>query len=154
MADLGWTDASVSVLGDDLDPDEISALMGCAPSRAERKGQVLFVGGPGKPSRMAHRGLWRLQAAERQPGDLEAQIWELLAMLPQDLTLWHGLAARFQVAMFCGVFMKSWNDGVRLPAVVLGAMAERRIVLDLDIYVPASDGVGEDDVLAGKAALE
>ena len=94
MADLGWTDASVSVLGDDLDPDEISALMGWAPSRAERKGQVLFVGGPGKPSRMAHRGLWRLQAAERQPGDLEAQIWELLAILPQDLTLWHGLAAR------------------------------------------------------------
>ena len=56
--------------------------------------------------------------------------------------------------MFCGVFMKSWSDGVRLPAAVLGAMAERRIVLDLDIYRPASDGVGEDDVLAGKAALE
>ena len=60
-------------------------------------------------------------------------------MVPQDLTLWHGLAARFQVVMFCGVFMKSWNDGVRLSPAVMMAMAERRISLDLDLYVPSED---------------
>ena len=143
VAEAQRTSASVSISGDDLDPDDISALMGCAASRAERRGQVLFVRGEGQPPRVAHRGLWRLQADESRPGDLEAQIWQLLDALPQDPGLWRDLAARFRVSLFCGVFMDFWNVGVILSPGAMLALAERGIRLDLDIYAPpeGQDGV-------------
>jgi Domain of unknown function (DUF4279) len=133
------TEASVSISGDDLDPDQITKLMGCAPNRSEKKGQVLTIGGRGKAAPVAHRGLWRLQANRRSPDDLEAQIRELLAMLPQDLALWRELSARYEVSMFCGLFMGGWNNGIGLSPELLLAIAERGMALDLDIYSPTRD---------------
>ena len=141
VADVERTRALLSITGDDPEPDEISALMGCGPSRAERRGQVLHVRRGGQPQRVVQGGLGRLQADESRPGDLEGQIWQLLKVLPQDPNLWRDLAARFQVLLFCGVFMESWNVGVILSPEVLLASAERGIRLDLDIYAP-SDGGG------------
>ncbi len=121
------TDASLSVLGDDLDPDEITALMGHAPSRAQRQGQMMALR-PGmtqprvarRTSHVARRGLWRLRASSQNSGDLEAQISEVLAALPIDLTLWRVLTER-----------------VCLSPRVLLALVERGIAFDLDIYGPS-----------------
>lgn len=84
--------------------------------------------------RVAKTGGWRLTAAENTEGDLDAQINELFAQLSSDLNLWRDLGARYSIDVFCGVFMKTGNDGVVLSPATLRLLGERQARLDLDIY--------------------
>jgi hypothetical protein len=140
---MGAIDHSVATLrlfGDDLVPDEISALLGASPTVSHRKGQEL-VGSKTSIARIAKTGSWRLSAARREPEDLEAQIFEILGQLTQDLTVWEPLA-RFQPDLFCGLFMGSSNDGLPLSAKALLALGQRGIALGLDIYDVGDQGSG------------
>jgi hypothetical protein len=140
---MGAIDHSVATLrlfGDDLVPDEISALLGASPTVSHRKGQEL-IGSKTGIARIAKTGSWRLSAARREPEDLESQIFEILGQLTQDLTAWESLA-RFQPDLFCGLFMGSSNDGLPLSAKALLALGQRGIALGLDIYDVGDQGSG------------
>ena len=137
MARPETTCARVVLHGDDLLPEEITALMGCTPTRTRRKGQVLFRSAAGK-ERLAREGSWAFAAKDRSPGDLEVQIFEVLEALPSDLTLWRGVAERFKLAMFCGVFMDQTNVGCSLSPEAMRACADRGLILELDIYGPST----------------
>ena len=140
---MGAIDHSVATLrlfGDDLVPDEISALLGASPTVSHRKGQEL-IGSKTGIARIAKTGSWRRSAARREPEDLESQIFEILGQLTQDLTAWESLA-RFQPDLFCGLFMGSSNDGLPLSAKALLALGQRGIALGLDIYDVGDQGSG------------
>lgn len=112
---MGAIDHSVATLrffGDDLVPDEITLSLGAKPTASCRKGQELLGRRTGTV-RIAKTGSWRLSADPRQPGDLDAQIMEILGRLTQDLSIWESLS-RFQPDLFCGQFMGSSNDGLPL----------------------------------------
>jgi hypothetical protein len=49
------------------------------------------------------------------------------------------LAERFGVDLFCGWFMKFGNEGLSIAPGTLKALADRHIVLDLDIYAGDSE---------------
>lgn len=128
MGALESTRVSLRVFGDELDPQEVTDLLGCPPTRQARKGDL-------RPSGHAERtNGWWLRADKREPGDLNAQISEILARLTNDMTIWSDLKTRFRMELFCGLFMRSANDGLRLPAETLAAIGDRGIDLDLDIY--------------------
>jgi hypothetical protein len=132
---MGAIDHSVAALrffGDDLIPDDITALLGGQPTEACIKGQEI-VGQSTTKVRIAKTGSWRLRAAHREPEDLEAQIFEILDQLTQDLGVWKSLSA-YKPDMFCGIFMGSSNDGLPLSARALLALGQRGISLELDIY--------------------
>ena len=140
---MGAIDHSVATLrlfGDDLVPDEITALLGASPTESYRKGQEL-VGSKTGIVRIAKTGSWRLSAARREPEDLEAQILEILGQLTQDLTIWESLT-RYQPNLFCGLFMGSSNDGLPLSAKALLSLGQRGIALGLDIYDVGDQGSG------------
>ncbi len=118
--------------GDDLLPEEVSALLGATPTVSHHKGQELK-GSQSGAVRAARTGSWRLDAEPREPEDLEEQIFEILDQLTGDLAVWQSLA-RFRPDLFCGLFMGSSNDGVSLSPRVLLALGERGIELGLDIY--------------------
>lgn len=132
---MGAFDHSVVTLrffGDDLVPEQISALLGGRPTVSYHKGQER-VGSHTGVVRIAKTGSWRLSAVDRKPEDLEAQIFEILEQLTQDLAVWDSLA-RYQPDLFCGVFMGSGNDGTSISAKALLSMGQRGITLGLDIY--------------------
>lgn len=132
---MGTIDHSVATLrlfGDDLVPEEISALLCANPTAAFRKGQTINGHVTGNV-RIAKTGSWRLSAADREPENLEAQIFEILDQLTQDLGVWKSLS-RFQPDLFCGIFMGSSNDGLPLSAKALLALGQRGVALRLDIY--------------------
>ncbi|WP_421846692.1 DUF4279 domain-containing protein [Novosphingobium sp.] len=87
----------------------------------------------------ARTGFWRLQVADREPGNLDAQIKELFSMVSSDLGVWQILTQRFRADIFCGFFMNETNEGGSLERDTLEAMAQRRITLEFDIYGPSSD---------------
>ncbi|OFS93315.1 hypothetical protein HMPREF3113_11340 [Stenotrophomonas sp. HMSC10F06] len=137
MAAFDHSLAALRFFGDELVPDEISALLGANPTVSYQKGQEL-VGSRTGVKRVAKTGSWRLEAAPREPEDLEAQTFEILEQLTQDLTIWASLA-RFEPNLFCGLFMGSGNDGISLSGKALLAIGQRGIELGLDIYDAVED---------------
>src|ERR1700753_4050892 len=87
--------------GDDLKPDEMTRLLGCAPTNAERTGEIVTTSRG--TTRTVRRGNWRL-GAETSEAEIEDQVVELLARLTDDLAVWQALTARFEADVFCGVF--------------------------------------------------
>jgi Domain of unknown function (DUF4279) len=130
--------ATLRIIGSNLDPDEISALLGAVPSRSERQGQEL-PSAEGKPPRVARFGQWRIDAPETEPENLDLQVRHMLEALSQDLKIWRSLAKRYKVDVFCGWFMKETNEGVDIKPETLAALGQRGIALALDIYAPDTD---------------
>lgn len=140
---MGIVDHSVAMLrlfGDDLIPGEISALLGASPTEFCHKGQEI-IGSVTGNVRIAKTGSWRLSATRQEPEDLEAQIFEILGHLTQDLSVWQSLS-RYEPDLFCGIFMGSSNDGLPLSAKALLALGQRGIALGLDIYDAGDRGSG------------
>jgi hypothetical protein len=138
MPALDHTAASLRIIGDDLDPLEITQLLGHEPSSAECKGQETVGKSTGKV-RVARTGSWRLDARARAPGDLDAQIGEILSQLSTDLGTWQKLAERFRVDLFCGLFLSGGTGGEVVSPKSMAALGSRGIELGLDVYGGDSD---------------
>jgi hypothetical protein len=133
--------ATLSVSGDGLDPDEITAALGKTPSHSERKSELIRMRNGG--TRIAKTGIWRLKADPLSPGDLDTQTTRLLQNLTEDLAIWTNLAERFDVRLFCGLFLAEQNEGLSLSDATLLQLGKRGIRLDLDIYAPDRPDDGE-----------
>ncbi len=133
MAVLSGSAASLRFFGDDLDPDELTLLLGRQPTNSERKGQEI-VGNITGTKRTARSGGWRLSAEPREPGNLDAQIFELLGQLTNDMSIWQDLTSRFRADVFCRLFMEEGNEGISLSHETLQRLAERGLTIDFDIH--------------------
>lgn len=135
MAGINRAVATLRIVGPDLDPDRITALLGGSPSRTERQGQQL-ASSEGMPPRIARVGQWRIDAPPTEPGNFDLQVRQILAGLSQDLEVWRSLAKQYKVDVFCGWFMKESNEGEDIKPETLAALGQRSIALALDIYAP------------------
>lgn len=135
MGELSESAACLRLFGDDLIPDEITALLGREPTRSDIKGeprhtpyllpdQVL----------LSRTGSWRLDFKRRRPGDLDGQIAEILDPLTKDLEIWKELSQKYRMDMFCGLWLESYNEGIGLSVETLKLLSDRYIFIDFDIY--------------------
>jgi hypothetical protein len=124
---------SLRIVGHEVDPAEISTLLGCEPTEAARTGDLLTR--QNGRTRKVSEGFWCL-STHRQTTDLADQIESLLAKLSGDVTVWRSLTDRFDVDLFCGLFMEATNRGVEIPARLLRALGERNLRIGFDIYAP------------------
>lgn len=142
MSRAEWSTAVLRVFGDDLDPDEVSTLLGSSPSSSARKGDRLVNAAIGRV-RILKTGRWSLSAVDNRPENIEAQIFTILGGVTDDLAVWRSLGERYRVDLFCGVFMESGNDNLRLSPQALLALGQRGIELELDIYDPADEAAAQ-----------
>ena len=133
MAALHRAVAGLMLTGEDLEPTEVTKLLGGPPSLSYRKGEDIRKR-PDLPERLAPRGHWRREATPTEPENLDAQVLEILSDLTLDLNTWSELSGRYRLALFCGWFMRESNEGVEISAHTLRLLGERGIVLSLDIY--------------------
>ncbi|WP_239467323.1 DUF4279 domain-containing protein [Rhodoferax koreensis] len=132
-------------MGDELVPEEVSRLLNAEPTSAHVKGPQ-FLSEPSGRIVTRNSGMWRLQATDSEPEDLNGQVSELLGRVTSDPSVWHELTARFRVDLFCGWFMGSGNEGVEILPSTMLALGQRGIRLSLDIYGPdTSDGDSSDE---------
>src|SRR5690348_13727958 len=109
MAPVRRSVATLRVVGDALQPAQITKALGHAPTSSHTKGEVL-VGKNTGISRVAKFGMWRLEATEREPANLDEQIAELLAKLTSDLDVWRSITSVYTTDLFCGLFMDQANE--------------------------------------------
>jgi hypothetical protein len=138
MPSLQRAVATLRVMGDDLDPQEVTRILGQTPTHAESKGDIR-IGQRTGTRIVARTGIWRLDAMATEPADIGAQVEELFARLIADVAAWKGLAAAYRVDLFCGWFMEGRNEGIEIAPATLAKLAERGIALSLDIYAPERD---------------
>ncbi|MGC1305574.1 MAG: DUF4279 domain-containing protein [Caulobacteraceae bacterium] len=137
MAGLARTVAMLRILGDDLDPDAVSRLLGARPTAGARKGDVRL-SASGREV-VARSGSWRLRAEDHSPGDLSTQIRDLLTKLTDNLAVWRELSRRYRCDIFCGLFMSESNEGGTLEPDVLSMLGDRGLPLGLDIHDASPD---------------
>ena len=133
MAQVQRSVATLRIIGDNLDPAEITRLLGCAPDAAQTRGEEI-AGRNISSVRIARMGMWQLSVTDREPEDLNAQIRDLLSKLTDDLAMWTSIAERYRVDLFCGLFIREGNEGLSITSESLAALGLRRIELGLDIY--------------------
>jgi Domain of unknown function (DUF4279) len=132
LAVIGKTVVALRIFGDDLDPAEITQLLGAEPSASARRGDVRTTSS-GKDV-VSRTGSWRLSVKDSTPGDLNGQLLDLLSGLTPDLWVWLELKRRYKCDVFCGLFLDGANEGEELEAETLAALGARGLVLGLDIY--------------------
>lgn len=122
---------SLRLIGDNLEPDEVTNRLGCQPTAGSRKGDVIP---DSHYHRIARTGSWRLDGADDRSTDLERQVTNLLKRVTNDLAIWQDLSSRLKVDLFCGVFLDEFNRGFTFSPGLLRQIADRGIEIGFDIY--------------------
>ena len=128
---------SLDVIGDEVDPDEISAMLGCQPTTAHRKGGAIH-GRDGMFRRHAKSGRWSLAVSSRddEEPNFDTSLREMLESLTDNLDTWKHLAQRFDTGLFCGIFLTDSNRGFTISPELMSALGDRELYLGLDLYGP------------------
>ena len=124
-------------MGDDLIPGEVTQLLGCSPTHCQTRG-LPVCGDDGRVLRTARSGAWHFTITPEEAGtaDVEEVVLHLLNRLPSDCAIWQSLGDRFDIDLFCGLFMESNNRGFGLSPAACRELAERGIEIGFDIYCP------------------
>jgi hypothetical protein len=130
MPEIACTTVGLRIFGDALDPDEVTRLLGIAPTGCAHKGDTHRTASGREV--VARSGSWRLNAD--LSGNLNTQIGALLTKLPSDPTIWRELTEHYECDVFCGLFMRDGNEGVELSPEVMSMLGVRGLRLGLDIY--------------------
>jgi hypothetical protein len=131
------TRVTLGIHGDDLDPDEITALLKCIPTHTHRRGDPRPRSGTPWP-----KGAWLLSVEGKAPLDPQALLETLLAKLPDDPSIWESLHERFTVRLGFGLFLDAWNRGFDLAPALVHRVAKMRLPLGFDIYVDGEEHDG------------
>jgi Domain of unknown function (DUF4279) len=121
------------VCGDTLDPEEITRLLGRAPTGSQRKGQPVL-SKSGEIKRIARTGSWLLDQAVRSDMTIEKEIESFLGSLPPEGQAWAAIEERYHVDLLCDVFVRGVNQGFELSPRVLAMLGQRGITLGVDIF--------------------
>ena len=132
--------ASVTLLihGDDLVPEELSAILDVEPEIGVRKGETFNSRGRPGMTVTATTGMWIFGTGKREPPRIDEQIAELLGSLPTSADIWNDLTTKFECHVAVGAWFtdKSWTGGLMLEPKTLGMLAERGLAIDFDMYAP------------------
>lgn len=138
---LSHISVSLRVIGDSVEPEDITRLLGVQPAFFGRKGEKMSVGSTLVTQRT---GKWVYEFSEEPSPewDLGDALRALLGRLPSDLSAWRDLGKLYSLDIFCGLFLGSKNQGLSLDSSILAALADRGLTLQFDIYGPPSESQG------------
>lgn len=129
MARVGEIVATLRFFGDDLDPDELSGLLGCSPTRSHRKGDPVT-----KDGRGSHRtNGWLLESALDRSASLDEHVSGLFAQVTSEPDAWNRIA-RFGPDLFVGLFLTDFNQGDAVSPATASLLAARGVRLSLEVY--------------------
>lgn len=129
---------TLALYGHDLDPVEISNLLGCEPTSSHRRGESRIGKKTGRKT-LHGQGAWLLSVEGRAPRTADELTRELLERVPSDDNLWLDLGRRFKVEMRYGVFLEAWNRHFGLSREVVRRVSRLCASLELDVYANLED---------------
>lgn len=135
---LNEATASFRVFGPDVDPVDVTALLGMEPSSSRRRGQELSSTTPeGErvPRGVAREGGWVLDSACPRLLTLEEHLHALLDRLEPHTDVIAALRRQgFRVDLYCGYFQRSGQGGPTFSPAVLSRLSRLGVELGVDIF--------------------
>ncbi len=125
MAGPGRLKASLIVNGEDVDPDEVTRLLGSRPDRSYRVGDLVSSHSPTR----RRTGHWSISTEGVVPeaAPLEEHVAQLLSRVTNDVGVWNLLTARHDARVFVGWFMETGNEGLAIPPSLLAGLVWRSL---------------------------
>jgi hypothetical protein len=134
MAQLHRSVVALRITGDELNPEEITQLLKCSPTKSRKKGDIISTNPQTGRENIAKFGMWSLSASDREPEDLNTQIQEILCQITDDFGVWQKITGKYRADLFCGLFMRHENEGLTISSDSLVALGSRGIEIGFDIY--------------------
>jgi hypothetical protein len=128
------THATLRIMGDDLDPSEVTRALSVEPSFARRKGDIY--GNPDRPVR-SRTGIWALESeGSVKSGELEEHLRFLAGRLSPEARrhIGHLRAQGYQVDILCYWMSGTGQGGPVLTADVLLVLGGLGAELSFDFY--------------------
>ena len=123
------------VHGEDLDPEEITRLLGTRPDESHKRGEPRYAW---RSDQEWPSGHWAIDIRSGAPDEIRTAIGEVLDRVNNPDAL-RELTPRYTVRLSVGVFLDAPNRGFDLPASLVERIAKSGIELSFDIYVQAAD---------------
>lgn len=112
MAHVSRSKASLRIIGDSLNPSEISKLLGREGTTMYAKGEIYKIKATGRTV-TRKSGHWSLSARAHEPEDIDGQAKEILDQLTDDLDIWTSYqsptAVTSSAACSCGRVTRDWT---------------------------------------------
>jgi hypothetical protein len=128
--------ASLTVHGEDLDPDRVTALLKATPDHSHRVGQ--FDGNKVPP-----RAGWSISSTGSvslgEP--LSTHVRSLLNRVTANREAWDQVADADRSQIVVGWFMDQGNEMVELDRELLAELADRHLDLVFDVYRGSADSI-------------
>lgn len=122
---------SLNFVGNDLEPEEITRILGRKPTSFVRKGMKHTIGkrelGP------ATYGSWSLET-ESSTKEIEETLIQMFSQLNGDLTAWEHLTKKYKGDLFCGVYLAWFGHGFTMTPRLHRMLADRNLEITFDIY--------------------
>jgi hypothetical protein len=129
-----WFTLSLSVSGQELDPDDISKLLGVAPSRIVRIGERIYPSNP--RSRISDVGILELSLdpSATDDSDVVKAAERLISQAAATPSAWLALPAGCTVYLDAGIHMTAMSGGFWMSPTLMKLLGERNIEARFDIY--------------------
>jgi hypothetical protein len=136
MSAIARSTVTLRFYGKALNPENLTVLLGCAPTESGKTGEVIF--NKSGNSRKIKKGFWLLQYDESDALDLEEKINLLLGKLTEDLDVWQHITKEYEADLFCGLFMDRINEGLIFSSVLMKKLGDRNLRIGFDIFAPVN----------------
>jgi hypothetical protein len=129
-----WFALALVVRGPNVEPDEISNLLGLTPTRAIQKGERVAPGNP--RSRISDVGIWELaiDPATASQADVVDAAERLMVIARATPTAWRSIPTGSDVYLDVGISLTAASGAIWLPPSLMQALAERDIEARFDLY--------------------
>jgi hypothetical protein len=124
------THVSLALYSVDLEPETVSARLGCAPTHSGRKGERRS-----ERSRPYARGFWLLTVEAKAPTGPDELVKLLLERFPRDEQFWAELRRDYTVQVRFAVHTGGWNRGFDLSPDAAKLLAGTGATLVFDLYL-------------------
>lgn len=134
---------SLDITSDDLQPTEITTLLGLQPTSHHLRGDAF-----GKRGHTYKFGRWRYATARldfRAGRCFEEQFDDFVRALPDDPAIWERITTRFEAGILICLWMRTWNREFDISTFALGELARRRLRLHIDTYLESDDETEQTD---------
>ncbi len=120
---------SLCLYGEDLDPNEITSVLGLAGDRMHRRGDTRREG-----TSPFQRGSWAILEEGSAPLGPEELLARIAERVPSDPVIWADLGKRFDLQVRFGIHQSDWNRGFDLSQRSVRFLERIGASLVFDIY--------------------
>lgn len=132
---MPWFSITLRIMGDTLDPDEVTRVLKHSPTISYRKGDDILRS-DGTFMRPARSGRWSLKVTpESVPlEDCCDAVEHILALFTCDAEAWRSLTIPHHADFFIGLRLDTKNRGIEISPKLMLLLGERGVKIGFDVY--------------------